>query len=61
MKLILNMLHAILNTVYHKSFDEFLFLYDKYPILYDISVTLTFVNCKKMEEKQLLLNNLLLI
>ena len=42
-------------------FDEFLFLYDKYPILSDVSVTLTFVNCKKMEEKQLLLNNLLLI
>lgn len=42
-------------------FDEFLFLYDKYPTLSDVSVTLTFVNCKKMEEKQLLLNNLLLI
>lgn len=42
-------------------FDEFLFLYDKYPTLPDISLTLTFVNCKKMEEKQLLLNNLLLI
>jgi len=42
-------------------FDEFLNLYDKYPNLSEISVTLTFVNCKKMEEKQLLLNNLLII
>src|SRR5690606_39708735 len=42
-------------------FDEFLFLYDKYPALNDVSVTLNFVNCKKMEEKQLLLKNLLLI
>jgi hypothetical protein len=42
-------------------FDEFLFLYDKYPTLNDVSVTLNFVNCKKMEEKQLLLKNLLLI
>lgn len=42
-------------------FDEFLFLYDKYPILPDISITLKFVNCKKMEEKQLLLKNFLLI
>lgn len=42
-------------------FDEFLFLYDKYLTLPEVSITLTFVNCKKMEEKQLLLNNLLLI
>src|SRR5690554_813993 len=40
-------------------FDEFLFLYDKYPVLSDILVTLKFVNCKKMEEKQLLLDNIL--
>jgi len=42
-------------------FDEFLFLYDKYPTLNDVTITLNFVNCKKMEEKQLLLKNLLLI
>ncbi len=42
-------------------FEEFLTLYDKYPTLSDVSVSLTFVNCKKMEEKQLLLKNLLLI
>ncbi len=42
-------------------FEEFLTLYDKYPTLTDVSVSLTFVNCKKMEEKQLLLKNLLLI
>lgn len=42
-------------------FEEFLTLYDKYPTLNDVSVSLTFVNCKKMEEKQLLLKNLLLI
>ena len=42
-------------------FDEFLFLYDKYPTLNDISLKLNFVNCKKMEEKQLLLKNFLLI
>jgi len=42
-------------------FDEFLFLYDKYPTLNDVSVDLSFVNCKKMEEKQLLLKNFLLI
>src|SRR5690554_3603588 len=42
-------------------FNEFLSLYDKYPTLTDVSVTLNFVNCKKMEEKELLLKNLLLI
>jgi len=42
-------------------FDEFLFLYDKYPTLNDVSLKLNFVNCKKMEEKQLLLKNFLLI
>lgn len=40
-------------------FDEFISFYDKYPVLTDISATLEFVNCKKMEEKQLLLNNII--
>ena len=41
-------------------FDEFLILYDKFSNISDIFLRLNFINCKKKEEKKLLLSNLLL-